>query len=145
MKPFPNREAAGRELAARLREYALPDPIVLALPRGGVEVGFEIARILNAPLDIVPARKLGAPVQPELAFGAIAPGASIVNQRIVRELGLSSHEIAEVIAEEEREMNRRGSIFRSGRPPLDVRQRTAIIVDDGLATGATAVAAIRSA
>jgi putative phosphoribosyl transferase len=119
-------------------------PLVLGLPRGGVEVAFEVARALHAPLDVIPARKLGAPIQPELAFGAIAPGAAVLNDAIVRELGLTPGEIDQVIAEEDREMQRRAELFRSGRAPLDLRGRTVILVDDGLATGATAAAAIQS-
>jgi putative phosphoribosyl transferase len=141
---FRDRTEAGRRLAANLVGRSLANPLVLALPRGGVEVGYEVARALGAPLDVIPARKLGAPGQPELAIGAIAPGASVVNQRIVDELDLSASDLERIIADEEREMARRGGVFRSGRPPLDLKGRTVILVDDGLATGATAAAAIHS-
>ena len=141
---FLDRADAGRRLVAHLQSLALESPLVLALPRGGVEVGFEIAQSLRAPLDVLPARKLGAPHQPELAIGAIAPGAAVLNEHIVEQLGLSRQDIDRVIAEEEREMARRAEAFRSGLPPLDVAGKTVILVDDGLATGATAAAAIQS-
>lgn len=141
---FFDRADAGRRLAAQLQKLSLENPLVLALPRGGVEVGFEIAQALRAPLDVVPARKLGAPFQPELAIGAIAPGAVVLNEHIVAQIGLSQQDIDRGIAEEEREMARRAEVFRSGLPPLDVAGKTVILVDDGLATGATAAAAIQS-
>jgi len=141
---FADRADAGRRLAGRLQTFQLENPLVLALPRGGVEVGFEIAQALKAPLDVVPARKLGAPWQPELAIGAIAPGAVALNEHIIEQLGLSREDIDRVIAEEEREMERRAGAFRAGLPPLDVAGKTVILVDDGLATGATAAAAIKS-
>jgi putative phosphoribosyl transferase len=141
---FRDRADAGRQLAQALMGRALPDPIVLGLPRGGVEVAYQIARALHAPLDVISARKLGAPTQPELAIGAIAPGAVVLNEAIVRELKLSRTEIDDLIIDEGLEMQRRGALFRSGRAPLDLRGRTVILVDDGLATGATAAAAIQS-
>ncbi len=141
---FRDRADAGRRLAAELARRPLEDPLVLALPRGGVEVGFEVARALHASLDVIPARKLGAPHQPELAIGAIAPGAVVLNQQLVRRLGMSDDAIQDAVWEETREMQRRADLFRSGRPPLDVAGRTVILVDDGLATGATAAAAIQS-
>jgi predicted phosphoribosyltransferase len=129
-------------LAERLghRENA----VVLGLPRGGVAVAYEVSRALDAPLDVIVARKLGAPQQPELAIGAIAPGASVLRSDIIQMLGITDAEIAR-IAERERaraeELERR---LRHGREAPDLRGRTAIVVDDGLATGATATAAIRS-
>jgi predicted phosphoribosyltransferase len=140
---FADRADAGRQLAQKLRHVG-DDPVVIGLPRGGVAVAYEVAKALDAPLDVIAARKLGAPHQPELAIGAIAPGASVLRTDIIEALGISDDEIAR-IAERERaraaELERR---FRHGRTPPDLRGRTAIVVDDGLATGATATAAVRS-
>jgi predicted phosphoribosyltransferase len=141
---FLDRADAGRRLGADLLSRHPENPLVLALPRGGVEVGFQIALALHAPLDVLPARKLGAPYQPELAIGAIAPGAVTLNYHIIAQLGLTQDDIDEVIAQEEQELERRVQLFRSGLPPLDVAGKTVILVDDGLATGATANAAILS-
>jgi putative phosphoribosyl transferase len=119
--------------------------VVLALPRGGVVVGYEVARALSAPLDVVVARKLGAPGQRELGIGAIAPGGvRIVDEWAVRTLGISQAAIDKVTAEETAEMERRLKHYRGDRPVPDLRDRTAIIVDDGLATGVSARAAIQS-
>jgi putative phosphoribosyl transferase len=120
------------------------DPVVFGLPRGGVAVAYEVAKALDAPLDVIVARKLGAPHQPELAIGAIAPGASVLRHDIVEALGISDAEIARIT---DRERARAADLerrFRHGRVPVDVTGRTAVVVDDGLATGATATAAIRS-
>jgi putative phosphoribosyl transferase len=141
---FVDRADAGRRLGAKLMGRHLENPLVLALPRGGVEVGFEVALALHAPLDVMPARKLGAISQPELAIGAIAPDAAILNDRIIAELGLQQEDIDREIAEQRVEMERQAALFRSGRPPLDLAGKTVILVDDGLATGATASAAIAS-
>jgi predicted phosphoribosyltransferase len=141
---FVDRADAGRRLATDLLGRRLENPLVLALPRGGVEVGFQIALALHAPLDVLPARKLGAPAQPELAIGAIAPGAVTLNDHIIAQLGLTKDDVDGVIALEEQELERRAQIFRSGLPSLDVAGKTVILVDDGLATGATAAAAIQS-
>lgn len=142
---FRDRAEAGRRLADRLRELQAENPIVLALPRGGVPVGYEVARALGAPLDLIIARKLGAPGQPELGIGAIAPGGvRILNEEAVRMLGLRDEEIEAIAAQEEEEMRRRLRRFRGNRPPPELRDRTVLLVDDGLATGVTAKAAIRA-
>jgi putative phosphoribosyl transferase len=145
---FTDRVEAGRFLASKLSEYAdHPEVLVLALPRGGVPVAFEVARALRAPLDVFLVRKLGVPGHPELAMGAIASGGvRVLNEDVVGALGISRDVIEAVAAVEEQELERRERIYRGGRPPPDVRGRTVILVDDGLATGSTmraAVAALR--
>ena len=117
--------------------------MVLALPRGGVPVGYEVARALKAPLDVFIARKLGAPNQPELGIGAVAQdGSRVLNERIIEEIGVSEEYIERVAAEEIKEAERRFKLFRGERPEPEVRERTAILVDDGIATGVTTRAAI---
>jgi predicted phosphoribosyltransferase len=146
LKPglFRDRREAGRLLAAKLTAYAnRPDVIVLALPRGGVPVAYEVARALGAPLDVFVVRKLGVPGYEELAMGAVATGGvRVLNDQLVNRLGIPDHLIDAVAAREQQELARRERLYRSGRPPLDVRNRTVILVDDGLATGATMHAAI---
>lgn len=141
---FKNRTAAGQLLAAQLTHYAdCPDAIVLALPRGGVPVAYEVAAALHLPLDIFLVRKLGVPGQEELAMGAIASGGvRVLNAQLVQELQLSEEAIAHVTAQEQRELERREWLYRKGRPDLELQGKTAIVVDDGLATGATMRAAI---
>ena len=142
---FTDRTDAGRRLAGRLKGYRGEDAVVLALPRGGVPVGYEVARALDASLDVFVARKLGAPGQPELAIGAVAPGGvRMVNDRVVRELGVSEGWIEAVAEKEIAEVGRRMRRFRGGRPEPDVGSRTVILVDDGIATGMTVRAAIRA-
>ena len=138
-----DRADAGRRLAARLAGYRGDAPIVLALPRGGVPVGAEVSRALGAPLDIFIARKLGAPGQPELGIGAVAQGGVLVlNERIVRALRLPEEHVRRAAEEELQEVRRRLRLLRGDRPEPEVRGRMVILVDDGLATGATARAAI---
>jgi predicted phosphoribosyltransferase len=148
MRPqrFRNRTDAGRQLAEKLAAYAnRPDVLVLALPRGGVPVGCEVARALGAPLDVFLVRKLGVPGYEELAMGAVATGGvRVLNDEIVRGLGISEHEIDAVVARELRELSRRDRLYRGDRPPSDVAGRTVILVDDGLATGATMRAAVQA-
>ena len=141
---FQNREAAGRRLAAELRNFAgRRDVAVLALPRGGVPVAFEVARALGVPLDVLIVRKLGVPRQEELAFGAIASGGvNIFDEDFLRRLRLTDERLEEIIEHEQRELARREKLYRGARPPLDVADRTVIVVDDGLATGASALAAV---
>jgi predicted phosphoribosyltransferase len=145
---FRNRTDAGRQLAEKLAAYAnRPDVLVLALPRGGAPVGFEVARELGAPLDVFLVRKLGVPGYEELAMGAVATGGvRVLNDEIVRGLGISEHEIDAAAARELQELARRQRLYRGDRPLPDIAGRTIILVDDGLATGATmraAIAAVR--
>ncbi len=148
MKPqrFRNRTEAGRRLAEKLAAYAdRPDILVLALPRGGVPVGYEVARALGAPLDVFLVRKLGVPGYEELAMGAVATGGvRVLNDEIVQGLGISEHAIDAAVGREMQELARRERLYRGDRPPPDVAGRTVILVDDGLATGATMRAAIRA-
>src|SRR3984893_17358209 len=148
MRPerFRNRNEAGRLLAEKLAVYARrPDVLVLALPRGGVPVAYEVARALAAPLDVFLVRKLGVPGYEELAMGAVATGGvRVLNDQIVQQLNIPSYVIDAVTAQEQQELARRERLYRGGRPPPDVRGRTAILVDDGLATGATIRAAVRA-
>src|SRR4030088_277408 len=141
---FRDRREAGRLLAAKLTAYAnRPDVIVLALPRGGVPVADEVARALGAPLDVFVVRKLGVPGSEELAMGAVATGdVRVLNDQLVNRLGIPDHLIDAVAVREGQELAPRERLYRGGRPPLDVRDRTVILVDDGLATGATMHAAI---
>ena len=143
---FRDRREAGRVLAEKLTAYAnRSDVLVLALPRGGVPVGYEVAGALGAPLDVFVVRKLGVPGYEELAMGAVATGGVLVlNDQLVERLGIPQHIIDAVAARERQELARRERLYRSGRPPLDVRGRTVILVDDGLATGATMHAAIQA-
>ena len=141
-----NRLEAGQRLADLLLDYAgREDVVVLALPRGGVPVGAEIADRLEAPLDVYPVRKLGAPQQPELAMGAIAPGnACILNENVVRSLGISEDQIEQVAANERRELERRETLYRKGRQRCSAEGKVAIMVDDGLATGASMKIAVEA-
>jgi putative phosphoribosyl transferase len=144
---FRDRAEAGRVLAEQLQEEygGRDDVVVLALPRGGVPVGFELARSLGAPLDLFLVRKLGVPGHEELALGAIASGGvRVVNDAVVAELGLTLRDVERAAAVEGQELARRERLYRNGRAPIDVRGRTAILVDDGLATGATMRAAARA-
>src|SRR6266403_900089 len=143
-KRFRDRREAGRLLAAKLTAYAnRPDVIVLALPRGGVPVAYEVARALGAPLDVFVVRKLGVPGYEELAMGAVATGGvRVLNDQLVNRLGIPEHIIDAVAARERRELARRERLYRGDRPPPDVRGRTVILIDDGLATGSTMRAAI---
>jgi erythromycin esterase-like protein/predicted phosphoribosyltransferase len=141
---FKDRIDGGRQLAARLAEYAgRTDVIVLALPRGGVPVAFEVALALQAPLDLCLVRKLGVPGHPELAMGAIAAGGiEVLSEALIRDLGIPYPLVQQVSARERLELERRDRLFRGGRPPAVVRDRTVLLVDDGLATGSTMQAAI---
>jgi putative phosphoribosyl transferase len=144
MMLFKDRADAGRRLAGELPGYGgRTDVIVLGLPRGGVPVAFEVAKALKAPLDIFLVRKLGVPGQKELAMGAIAPGGVwVLNRDVVQALNISDEIIEAIAAEEQQELERREQAYRGDRPKPDVRGRTVILVDDGLATGASMRAAV---
>lgn len=142
--PFTDRVEAGRLLARELSLRNIGNKaVVLALARGGVPVGFEVADRLHIPLDVIVARKLGVPWQPELAMGAVAGAARIIDEGMIRELGISEDDVEEITRRESEEMARRETLYRGGKPALDVRGNTAILVDDGLATGSTMIAAVR--
>ncbi len=138
-RPFRDRREAGKVLAAKLAALALHDPVVLALPRGGVVVAAEIAEALAAPLDLLLVRKLGVPDQPELAMGAVGEGeqALVLNHDVIRHAGVTEEEIAEAVARERAEIARRREVYLAGRARSPVSGRSAIAVDDGVATGAT--------
>jgi predicted phosphoribosyltransferase len=141
---FENRGDAGRRLAARLGRYAgRKDVLVLALPRGGVPVAAEVARVIRAPLDVMVVRRLGVPGHEEVAMGAVAGGGvRVLNRELIRRLWISPRTIDRETGVERAELERRERAFRGGRPPPAVRGRTVILVDDGIATGSTALAAI---
>ena len=141
---FHDRVEAGRLLAEKLGKYAnRPDVLVIGLPRGGVPVADQVARELNAPLDVFVVRKLGTPGQEELAMGAIATGGvRVLNPEVVDSLGIPDEVIAATEAREQRELERREHAYRGGSPPPDVEGKTVLVVDDGIATGSTMLAAI---
>ena len=143
---FVDRADAGRRLARRLRHLRGADVVVLALPRGGVPVAFEVARELHAPLDVIVVRKLGVPFEPEYGFGAIGEGgARIVDDYVVRQTRLTEREIASVETRERAVLGRRLSQLRGDRPPVPLAGRTVVVIDDGIATGSTARAACAAA
>jgi predicted phosphoribosyltransferase len=137
-----DRYDAGRRLAAKLSRYRSANPLVLALPRGGVVVGYEVAAALEAPLDVLVVRKLGAPGAEEFAIGAIAADVTLLNDPLIAELGVSRSYVAAAVERERVELARRERLYRGDRPAAQVSGRTVIVVDDGLATGATAQAAL---
>ena len=143
-RPFRDRRDAGEQLARELGGFAhRPDVVVLGLPRGGVPVAYEVAQALGAPLDLFLVRKLGVPGHEEYAMGAIATGGvRVLNSDVIRALGIPPSVVEAVTARERRELERREQAYRRGRVPQDLRGRVAIVVDDGLATGATMVAAV---
>lgn len=143
---FKDRRDAGRQLAELLQDYRGADTVVVGLPRGGVEVAYEVALALEAPLDVIVSRKIGAPSQPELGIGAVAPGGvTLLDEKLVQELGLSHEDIQKIEQETRTDMNRRVREYRGGEDLPNLSGKTVIIVDDGLATGATARASIRAA
>jgi putative phosphoribosyl transferase len=142
---FRDRDEAGRRLAERLVRFRAQHPVVLALPRGGVPVACPIAEALGVPVDVFPVRKLGAPGQPELGIGALALGGTrILSAGAIQKLGISADQVEQLIARESAELERQNVRFRAGRPMPDLHDRTAILVDDGLATGVSARAAMRA-
>lgn len=145
---FRDRQQAGAELAAELAKLGdLHDPVVLALPRGGVAVAAEIARILHAPLDLLIVRKIGAPGNPELAMAAVVDGDPpdvVVNREIAEFFRLTDEQLAELVQVERPELERRRAIYLAGRKPIDLTDRSAIVVDDGVATGTTMAAALKA-
>jgi len=145
-RQFENRDEAGRILGERLRAYAdRDDVIILALPRGGVPVGYRVARVLGAPLDVFLVRKLGVPGHEELAMGAIASsGVRVLNEEVLSYLSVDRKVLEGVTERELRELDRREEEYRGGLPPPDVRGKTALLVDDGLATGSTMRAAVQA-
>jgi len=143
--PFEDRRDAGRKLAAKLSRFRGDGCVVFGLPRGGVPVGYEISRSLGAPLDVFVSRKLGAPGQPEFGIGAVAVGGvRVLNTDVIRRLGITDEYVDRITAQEVAEVERRLRYFRGGRPEPEVGGRTAILVDDGLATGVTARAALEA-
>jgi putative phosphoribosyl transferase len=146
VRQFRDRRDAGARLAERLEHLRAESPAVLGLPRGGVPVAFEVATTLGAPLDVIVVRKLGVPVQPELGMGAVGEGGVIVlNEEVVRLARVSDEDVTRIAARERAEVDRRARRFRGGRPRVDVTGRTVVIVDDGIATGSTARAAMQVA
>lgn len=140
-----DRKDAGQKLAQRLYHYVTEKPIVLGMPRGGVVVAYEIAKVLKAPLDVIVTRKIGAPTQPEYAIGAIAPGdIRVFNVEAISAHGFNQTEIKNIVLREEKEMERRIKLYRGNKPLLDLKDKVVIIVDDGVATGQTAIVSIRS-
>jgi predicted phosphoribosyltransferase len=141
---FRDRYEAGQRLAVALKHYAgRPNLLVLALPRGGVPVAYEVARALHAPLDVMLVRKLGVPGHEEFAMGAIASGGiRVISHDVVRALGIPDGTLATIVAEEEHELSRRERAYRGDRPPPQVPGKTVILIDDGLATGSTMRAAV---
>lgn len=141
---FKNRVDAGRRLAARLTEFQVPQPVVLGLPRGGITVAYEVAQALSAPLDFVLARKIAVPGRPEESIGAISSGATYLNDDLISRLEIGRKYIELTIAAETQRMERQEQFFRGASTAYEVRDRTAILVDDGVATGATALASVRA-
>ena len=143
---FRDRSDAGQRLAERIADEQLAgDVVVLGLPRGGVPVAFEIAARMQWPLDVLIVRKLGAPFHRELAVGAIGPrGVIVYNDRVLQQLGLSRDDVEPIRVEEQAELERRETKYRSGRPPLELAGRVVVLVDDGIATGATMLAGVEA-
>jgi putative phosphoribosyl transferase len=140
---FVDRRDAGERLAAALAPLADEDMVVLGIPRGGVEIAAVVAEALHAPLDVVIPRKVGAPGNPELGLGAVAEDVEVLDQHLIRVLDVSEDYLRREISAQREEIARRSSLYRSGRPPVDLTGKVAVVVDDGVATGGTAAAALR--
>lgn len=140
---FADRRDAGQRLAAALESLRGEDVVVLGIPRGGVEVAAVVAETLYVPLDIVVPRKVGAPGNPELGLGAVAEDVEVLDEHLIRVLGVSEEYLRREIADQREEIARRSSLYRGGRPPVDLEGKVAVVVDDGVATGGTAAAALR--
>ncbi len=141
---FQDRFDAGKQLADKLKDYASQKPLIFALPRGGVPVAFVVAKALKSPLHVFVARKIGVPWQPELGVGAIAPGVQIFNRELLQELDLKISDLREIIKREEQELKRRLTIYGAEENLEKIKGKTVILIDDGLATGITAEAALKS-
>ena len=145
MKTFIDRHAAGKELAEKLKKFKnAKDTIVLALPRGGVPVAYEIAKNLNLPLDVLVVKKLGVPWHEELAFGAITANTFVLNHALLKQLNLSQPVIEDIIAKKKIELATNEKRYRTSLPPLSLHNKTILLIDDGIATGATMMAAIEA-
>jgi putative phosphoribosyl transferase len=140
---FADREEAGRQLATNLADLAGQDVVVLGIPRGGVEVAAVVADALGAPLDVVIPRKVGAPGNPELGIGAVAEDVEVLDERLIRLLGVSRDYLRQEIAAQQEEIRRRSVAYRGKRPPVPLQGKVAVVIDDGVATGGTAAAALR--
>lgn len=144
--PFTDRLEAGKVLGEELLRRDVPrEAVILALTRGGVPVGFAAAEKLNLPLDFIVVRKIGVPWQPELAMGAIAGTERYLDEQLIRGMGIHEEDVERVLRKEEAEMKRRETLFRRGAPAFDLKGKTALLVDDGLATGSTMLAAVKYA
>ncbi|MBP9692886.1 MAG: phosphoribosyltransferase [Alphaproteobacteria bacterium] len=141
---FDDRSNAGRQLAEKLKEIKYKNLLILALPRGGVPIGYEVAQVLHAPLDVIVARKVGLPWNPELGIGAVAPGVQILDEASLKMLGLNRSDIKPIIAQEQAELTRRILLYRGNEELPKIAGKTVILVDDGLATGITARAAFKA-
>jgi putative phosphoribosyl transferase len=143
---FQNREEAGRQLAAKLQKYRnAPGGVILALPRGGVAVGYQLSIALHLPLDVFITRKIGAPENPEYALGAVSESGNVyLNPDAVAEFRLSHEDMKDIVAVQKQEIRRRQQLYRQGRHPLPLKDRTVIVVDDGIATGATFFASVEA-
>lgn len=142
---YQNRQEAGYQLAQKLIKYRNEHPIIIALPRGGVVIGYEVSKALKAPLDVIVPRKIGAPFNPEFGIGAIAPNnVRVLDNQSIKLIGISEFQIEEIIQKETQEMNRRIQLYRKNLAPLNLKDKTVIIVDDGIATGVSTRAAVLS-